>query len=694
MQLAPPADSLMAQLVAYAIAGHHAGLPDRQGASRATLDARLDAYRDALDPRWRGEIAPAASGLLPAISLIRPGRDDPVSRQKAAFQLAMVGRMLFSCLVDADRRDAEAHDARVRGWQVDRDWPPLGGLLDGLIARYDAHMARFSADGPVNRLRADILALARGKASLPPGIFTLTVPTGGGKTLASLGFALDHARRHGLDRIIYAIPFTSIIDQTAAIFRDVLGEEVVLEHHSALEDEAGERGDVRQLDGDGQRGRLRRAMEDWAPPVVVTTNVQLFESLFAARPSRARKLHNIARSVIVLDEAHTIPLRLLGPAVWALEALVRDWGCSVVLCTATQPALARSRLANSPTAPLIGLELEPDRELAPDPPALARQLKRTTLRQAGPMADADLVDALRETPQALVIVNSRRHALALYRAAEAAGLDGAMHLSTRQYAVERRQILAEVRERLDANRPRPCRLIATSLVEAGVDLDFPRAWRAEVGLDQLVQTAGRVNREGRRPIAESIVTVFEAPDNPAPPEIAGFVGDMRRMQREFADDLFTPEAISRYFEEVYWRKGHEQLDRGVTDKESILAKFALDRLSGTVFAYRSAAENFRMIESGMAPVIIPGDEIAEQAVRQLSDEMVPTGRLARTLQRYTVAIPPRARDKLIEAGHASFVAADLRGEAFVVLQHMDLYHKDVGLIWEDAGYLSAEQLIV
>jgi CRISPR-associated endonuclease/helicase Cas3 len=166
------------------------------------------------------------------------------------------------------------------------------------------------------------------------------------------------------------------------------------------------------------------------------------------------------------------------------------------------------------------------------------------------------------------------------------------------------------------------------------------------------------------------------------------------MQRDFADDLFAPEAITRYFEEVYWRKGREQLDRGVVDKESIVAKFALDRLSGAVFAYRSAAENFRMIESGMVPVIIPGDEIAEQAVRQLSDEMVPTGRLARTLQSYTVAIPPRARDTLIEAGHASFVAADLRGAAFVVLQHMDLYHKDVGLIWEDAGYLSAEQSMV
>jgi CRISPR-associated endonuclease/helicase Cas3 len=544
-------------------------------------------------------------------------------------------------------------------------------------------------DTAIGRLRQGILAHVRSKAGLPPGLFTLTVPTGGGKTLASLGFALDHARRYGHARIIYAIPFTSIVDQTASIFRGVLGD-VVLEHHSAIEDDRRDSGDARAADSRDEAIKLRRAMEDWSPPVVVTTNVQFFESLFASRTSRARKLHNIAGSVIILDEAQALPLNLLGPAVWTLETLARDYGCTIVLCTATQPALDRRRLGASKAAPLIGLDLGDERELAPDPPALARQLRRTKLARGGEMNDDSLVEALAAAPQALVIVNSRKHALALYRAATASRLDGAIHLSTRQYAVERRRILDDVRRRLKAGEP--SRLIATSLVEAGVDLDFPRVWRAEAGLEQIVQAAGRCNREGGRPLEDSIVTIFTAPDNPPPAEIKGFISDRQRMESNF-DDLFAPDAITRYFEEVYWRKGPEQLDRGVADRQSILGKFALIA-NGTVFAYRSAAENFRMIDSGMVPVIVPADETARRAVELLAVENVPSGKLARELQRYTVSVPPKARQLLIDSGHVSFEAPDIRGQEFAVLQYMKLYDRDVGLLWEDPTYMAAEDLMV
>jgi len=228
------------------------------------------------------------------------------------------------------------------------------------------------------------------------------VPTGGGKTLASLGFALDHARRHGHSRIIAAIPFTSIVDQTAAIFKHVLGEDNVLEHHSSIDDE-------KQANRDW-RDKLKLAMEDWAAPLVVTTNVQLFESLFSSRPSRCRKLHNIAAASSFSTRRKTIPLALLAPCVRMLAELVRFYGCTIVLCTATQPALdQRNFLKASPIAlPLTG------RELAPDPARLARELKRVTLRFAGAMANADLVAALANEAQGLVIVNSRRHALELY----------------------------------------------------------------------------------------------------------------------------------------------------------------------------------------------------------------------------------------------------------------------------------------
>jgi CRISPR-associated endonuclease/helicase Cas3 len=682
---AAPPDRLMADLIAYVIAGHHAGLPDRVG-SAASLDERLHAYEDKLSPVWRNEIQPQIADLLPSLNWVRFDEADPVTRQKAAFQLSMLGRMVFSCLVDADYRETEKFYALTEGREVDRDWPSLQNLLDDLIARFNTHMAGFSSEGPLNRLRADILAHARGKAALPPGFFTLTVPTGGGKTLTSLGFALDHACRHGLRRIVYSIPFTSIIDQTAAIFRSVLGADVVLEHHSAIEDEHVSR-DTRDADTRDEQIRLRRAMEDWEPPVIVTTNVQLFESLFASRTSRARKLHNIAGSLLVLDEAQTLPLPLLGPTAWALEALVRDWGCTVVLCTATQPALDKRKLESPATARLIGLDLDPTRELAPDPSVLAKQLQRTTLHRAGAMTNNDLVDALQATSQALVIVNSRRHALELYRSAEAAGLEGLVHLSTRQYAVERHRILDDVHNRLKGKRP--CRLIATSLVEAGVDIDFLRAWRAEVGLEQLVQTAGRVNRNGERSIAESIVTLFEAPDYPVPPEIKDFVGAMRRMEDKFKDDLFSPDAMTRYFQEIYWQKGSEHLDRGVVDKEPILAKFSLSH-GETAFAYRSAAANFRMIESGMVPVIVPGDEIARRAIKQLDIENIPTGKLARALQRYTVTVPPGARAMLFDRQRVQFIAPEVRGDAFAVLVDGSLYHRDVGLLWENPDYLALD----
>jgi len=668
---------IIAELIAYAIAGHHAGLPDMGGAALSSLSERLSGFSAAsLDSSWAEEIDVAADNLPPDFQW------ETKNRERGAFQLALLGRMIFSCLVDADFKDTEDFYAGAEGRRIDRQWPGLEVVLPGLLERYDAHMAQFgNAMGELNLLRADILAHVRGRAAEAPGLYTLTVPTGGGKTLASLGFALDHAKAHGHGRIIVAIPFTSIIDQTAEVFRDVLGDDIVLEHHSAIDDDDG------RPEGRTGREKLKLAMEDWAAPIVVTTNVQLFESLFAARTARARKLHNIAGSIIILDEAQTLPRPLLLPVVWMIEALVRDYGCTIVLCSATQPALDRR---NFPAGHPAGLPLE-GKELAPDPEDLARRLRRVTLRHAGPMADGDLIAELAEAPQGLVIVNSRKHALALYRGAQAAGLDGLVHLTTRQYAADRRGILAQVRQRLKDGAP--CRLIATSLVEAGVDLDFPRGWRAEAGLDQIAQAAGRVNREGQRPVEQSIVTVFEAPDNPAPAEIKGLAGDMRRMMDKHRD-LFTPAAMEDFFSEVYWRIGVERLDRGRVDGEPILRKFRLNA-GHTDFSYRSAAENFRMIESGMLPVIVQGDEEAREAVRQLEIERIPSGFLARKLQPYIVQVPPKARDLLIKGGHVAFVASPLRGDQFAVLANgSELYDKAVGLLWEDADYLSLEQFLI
>ncbi|MBR1217945.1 CRISPR-associated helicase Cas3' [Bradyrhizobium sp. U87765 SZCCT0131] len=675
-------DRAIADLLTYAIAGHHGGLPDRS-AETGSLDERLEKKLSPLDPVWRNELILDATKLAP--THFRP-HPDPA---RVPFQLAFLGRMLFSCLVDADFLDTESFYAEREGRQVDRHWPRLRDCISNLIAALDTHMAdkqHKAPATPVNRLRAEILSHVRGKATLERGLFTLNVPTGGGKTLTSLAFALDHARHWRMHRIIYAIPFTSVIDQTAAIFRNVLGSDIVLEHHCALEPATADAED-RFRNGD-REAKLRLAMENWQAPVVVTTNVQLLESLFANRPSRCRKLHNLANAVIVLDEAQTIPHHVLRPSVAALDELARNYGCTIVLCTATQPALAAPGFGG-------GFTISPERELAPDPARLHRALARTTQRLRGPMTDDELIAEIADTDQALVIVNSRRHALTLYRAAKEHGIAALLHLSTRQAAIDRRPLLDAIRSRLRDKQP--CRVIATSLVEAGVDLDFPRVWRAEAGLDQITQAAGRCNREGGRQPDDSIVTIFQPAQARAPSEIAGLIGDTRRILAEHHGDLFTPEAIAAYFREVYWRKGDAGLDRimvpnadGLITPVQTLQQFAVS--SGrSSFAYRRVGDGFRLIQNGMQPVIVPRDEDTERTLAALRNGL-PPATAARRLQPYIVQVPPRDHARLIRNEQVQYV--DDLGDQFPVLTAMRLYTPEVGLMWEDADTLGIDEWLI
>ncbi len=670
---AGPYERVAAQLAAFAVAGHHSGLPDRGSIDEpGTLEHRLIKPIEPLDPCWRDELPLALSGCFGPRSL-QP------STGEEAFQLAFLGRMIFSALVDADFIDTETFYAEHKKRRPDRSWPALIDILPGLIGRFDAEMARKAADakpGRVNALRTEILAVVRAKAKLPRGVYTLDVPTGGGKTLASLGFALDHALTHGMRRILVAIPFTSIIEQTAKVFGEVLGEGVVLEHHSGIEQEE------RASASEGERqasDKLRLAMENWAAPVVVTTNVQLLESLFADRTSRCRKLHALADAVIILDEAQTIPLPVLRPAIAALRELALNYGATIVLCTATQPALAAPE--GEGTDGFMGGFAPRPVELAPDPAALHAAFRRVQLDvRTTPMTDAELVDELAGSPQGLIIVNTRGHALALHRAAAAAGLEGLMHLSTRQIAADRGPALETIRALLKDEAP--CRVIATSLVEAGVDLDFPHVWRAEAGLDQIAQAAGRCNREGRRLVEGSVVTVFRAAEHRTPREIQALVNAMRSTRESHAD-LFSPEAMRRYFREVYWARGPKELDR-----HDVLGAF---KISGgqLSFAYRTVGERFRLIESGMEPVIVPIHQAAIEAVAGVAGGWLPAGAAAQRLQRHIVLVPPKARQRLLANGRAKFVDKERQ---FVVLTDMTLYTPEIGLLWGDADYLSIESL--
>lgn len=653
--------SPVAEVLAYAILGHHAGLPDKSGDDNACLDRRIERDAPPLDPAWQAHLPVNFEAAAREIVGHMRG-------EKAGFDLSVAVRMVFSCLVDADFRDTEAFYDRLENRRCDRAWPTLQCLLPDLRQRFAAHMEGFGTSSDINRVRAQILSHVRAKAIMPPGLFTLSVPTGGGKTLASLGFALDHAAQHGHPRIIYAIPYTSIIDQTAAVFRDVLGAANVLEHHSAIETENG---------GEKGRDKARLAMEDWAAPVVVTTNIQLFESLFAARPSRCRKLHNIAGAVIVLDEAQCLPRKLLLPTLAMIDTLVTHYGCTVVLCTATQPAFDSGELQDG------GLPLD-ERELAPNPEVLAQQLRRVRIVQGGEMDDNTLLSALGDTSQGVVIVNSRHHALELFRAGKALGLEGLVHLTTRQYPAHRREIIADIKARLATDRP--CRLIATSLIEAGVDVDFPRGWRAEAGLDSIIQAAGRVNREGKRPLESAFLTVFTAPENGPPSEVASLAKAMRSTADRF-ENLLEPGAIRDWFEEVYWRVGAARLG-----KEMVEAMVFTP--AGTDFPFRTMAADYRMIDSQMVPVIVAVKPEAQCWVRKLDHSWEHSGKIARALQPYVVQIPERARDILRANGKGSFHATDLRGDQFFVLDETSLYHNDFGLWWEEAEYLGADQTLV
>ena len=673
-QLAAQRYGPIGQLLAYGIAGHHAGLANggEGEGERTPLQQRLRAHDlPPLDAQWEREIT------LPP-RLTTPAGFKAHSRERGNFQLAFLARMVFSCLVDADFLDTEAFYLRHAKPSASSPRERTMPTLEALRERLDARLAGFRSDSDVNALRADILAEVRGKAALDPGLFSLTVPTGGGKTLASLAFALDHAIRHGLRRVIVVIPFTSIVEQTARVFREALGElgeAAVLEHHSAFVAERPPRSDPDRYEA---AEKLRLAMENWDAPIIVTTAVQFFESLFAARPAQCRKLHAIAGSVVVLDEAQTMPLKLLRPCVAAIDELARNYCTSVVLCTATQPALEAPNFEG-------GLDSESVRELAPEVTQLFKKLERVQVRHAGLWSDDALAFEMRSREQVLCIVNNRRHARAVYEAM--ADLPGARHLTTLMCAKHRGEVLSEVRKLLKEGAP--CRLVSTSLIEAGVDVDFPTVLRAEAGLDSIAQAAGRCNREGKRAISGSEVLVFatENADWAPPPELKQYASVAREVLRQIGDvDPLSTETIRRYFQMLYWKKGDQELD--VPNLMGMLKASRVDSLP-----METLAAKFRLIDSVQRPVIVPYDDTAKALLHKLAFA-TGCGAISRQLQPYLVQLPTQGFDALFKAGAMQPVAADKWGDQFIKLTNPDLYDRNVGLGWDDPSFMKVASTIL
>jgi CRISPR-associated endonuclease/helicase Cas3 len=663
---------LAGRLLAYGIAGHHAGLPDNE-AGESGLSSRLSKRVEPTDN------APAflLDHPLPAPPRLRVSGGGP----RRAFALAFFTRMLFSCLVDADFLDTEAFMNPGRAGLRRND----SASCPELLARLDEHLAdkqRRAADTHVNRRRREVLSECRAKCTLPPGLFSLNVPTGGGKTLSSLAFALAHAKEHGLRRVVYAIPFTSIVEQTADVFREALGDlrDQVLEHHSNLEPD----------DPGRQSDRSRLAAENFAATLIVTTNVQLFESLFASRTSRCRKLHRLAKSVVILDEAQTLPPRLLAPTLAALKELVNNYGSTVILCTATQPAVER----RDP----FPIGLEGVRPIIDEPTRLHSALRRTSVALLGPTTNEDLIAGIRGERQVLCVVNSRRHASDLY---QGMGDPDALHLSASMCAAHRAKVVAKVRSRLSPAVNKPCRVISTQVIEAGVDVDFPAVYRAAAGLDSLAQAAGRCNREGRLVTADGhprlgrvLVFDYDAKVYPTDPMIERAAACFREVAPDHRHDLLAPQAIEAFFKLHYWQQGGDDgrgWDRGAGG-QPIMDCFALDQKILLHAQFRTAASAYRFIDDAQTPIFVPYGARGRALIRELEllpDQPEPWRLRAfdRAAQRYVVGVYERGLRTLLENG----VLLERHGRYY--LGNPEAYDQNVGLTFDALG-LDPDRLVV
>ena len=614
-------------IMSYCIAGHHAGLPDygnrADRASAPTLSGRLKKKVEDYEAfRTEVQIPPVAGPPFDARACVDPD-----------FSLSVFIRMLYSCLVDADFLDTEQFMKHGDTGRMQ------GEPMDVLLKKLETHVGEWRKQTDlhtINGRRTAILNACLAGGNMDKGIFRLTVPTGGGKTVASMAFALQHAVKHHMSRVIYVVPYTSIIEQNAQVFRDILGEENVLENHCNVDYEDSEELKPMQL-----------AAENWDKPVVVTTNVQFFESLFSNKSSKCRKLHNIVNSVIVFDEAQMLPNNYLKPCVAMIEELVNMYGASAVLCTATQPALDSFFVKRKPI------------ELCPNPEKQFDFFKRVTYKNLGTVGQEMFLERLKEEYQVLCIVNTKKRAQKLYREMQG---EGVYHLSTSMCPKHRKIVLKEIRQCLENKKK--CVVIATSLVEAGVDLDFRTVYLQLAGVDSMIQAAGRCNREGKNSAAESYVYVFQLDEKEYVPgqrkqiDVAKMLlGDQRQL-----DDL---QSIESYFQMLYHLKGDS------LDKKHILEEFKRRE-----YPFAKVGKEFRLIEDDTVTIFINFNEEAKSILEELKNKGFTKARMRKAGQ-YCVNIYRREFGKIYDAGMLQTVSEDITD--FYVLENPDAYSMECGL---------------
>jgi len=637
------------RLLAYCIAGHHAGLPDwssAEGTGQSSLQfqgAKINNLRD-IDAQFRDKIYSS-----------KP--EHPPWKFARGLDLSLWIRMLYSCLVDADFLDTERYMDFERSGSRG-GYSSIPELLERLN-RYNKILDETSVNTSINQIRRNIRAKCVQMACEPQGVFSLSVPTGGGKTLSSLAFGLEHAVCHGLDRIIYVIPYTSIIEQNADVFRSAVGQDQVVEHHSSF-------------DEDDSTVKSRLATENWDAPVIVTTAVQFFESLFSAKSSRCRKLHNIARSVVILDEAQLVPVEYLKPVLETMQLLVDRYHVSIVISTATQPAFGdrfidgKQQTGLRKITEIMGDNVE----------KLYDSLRRVNVQLPEDINAAttweDVAGELIQHEQVLCIVSDRKSCRELY------GLmpEGTFHLSALMCGQHRSEVIKKIKQKLENKKP--VRVISTQLVEAGVDIDFPVVYRAFAGLDSIAQAAGRCNREGKLSGLGKMV-VFNAPRK-APPGILRKAADTTRgIFSTHCHDPLNHSLFEKFFAELYWKANSLDL------KEII--PILNPEMSECSISFRTAAERFRIIDDSLQKTVLVRYGEGTSLIDLLKSKG-PERWLLRKLQRYAVNISNYNFKQMRQQGTIEEVQPNI----YAIATEFD-YSVDIGLLVGDTHYNSEHFII-
>ena len=556
-------------------------------------------------------------------------------------------RMLYSCLVDADYLDTEAFMQPEQSKQRGR-YDSLA-VLEEKLDEYLSKLKKDAPDTEVNRIRNEVQQCCIKESDNKPGFFSLTVPTGGGKTLASVLWAIKHAVRNNLNRIIIAIPYTSIITQTASVLRNIFGEENVLEHHSNV--------DGSKLNDKELTDRLKLATENWDYPIIVTTNVQFFESLFSNKPSDCRKLHNIAKSVLIFDEVQTLPIDFLQPIVDTFDTLKRVFGASILFTTASQPVLSGEIMGTNPFVSFEGLS--EIREIIPQEANLHNRLRRVEIRFDEERKNYDeIAEQIAKYQQVLCIVNTRNDAKEIFTRLPKEGI--CLHLSRMMCPDHVRETIAKVKAALNNPDNSIIRVVATQLIEAGVDIDFPVVFRQEAGLDSILQAAGRCNREGKLDRGETFVFGLQ---KPLPRGFMTQTNNARlAMGKEY--DLFSPEAMEAYFRQLYSRVDS-------FDKANIK-----DLLYKPEMLFETAASKFQLIDENTTSVIVNWKNSLD-LVERLKKEGV-TYTLMKALSQYSVNVRNNDLKKLTDAGAIEEVL-----EGIYVVSDPNFYDKEIGLVTEN-----------